>query len=73
MHFIVDMHGAQGQSFLDYCIIWNNGLIVTVHLPVFIYFCVLIVVDTSAEKADELDKALIQLEHGVDIAMQVRK
>ena len=28
-------------------------------------------VDTSAEKADELDKALIQLEHGIDIAMQV--
>ena len=34
---------------------------------------VLILVDTSAEKADELDKALIQLEHGVDIAMQVGK
>jgi len=30
-------------------------------------------VDTSAEKANELDRALIQLEHGVDIAMQVRK
>ena len=29
--------------------------------------------DTSAEKADELDRALIQLEHGVDIAMQVGK
>jgi len=28
-------------------------------------------VDTSAEKANELDRALIQLEHGVDIAMQV--
>ncbi len=28
--------------------------------------------DTSAEKAGELDRALIHLEHGVDIAMQVR-
>ena len=27
--------------------------------------------DTSAEKADELDRALVQLEHGFDIAMQV--
>ena len=35
-------------------------------LPVFL------VVDTSAEKADELDRALIQLEHGVEIAMQVK-
>ncbi|XP_022783063.1 rho GTPase-activating protein 45-like isoform X2 [Stylophora pistillata] len=30
-------------------------------------------VDTSAEKADELDRALIMLEHGVDIAMQRTK
>lgn len=29
--------------------------------------------DTSAEKADELDRALIQLEHGVEIAMQRTK
>ena len=36
-------------------------------------FGILIAVDTSAEKAGELDKALIQLEHGVDIAMQVSK
>jgi len=36
-------------------------------------FNFLFIVDTSVEKADELDRALAQLEHGVDIAMQVRK
>ena len=32
-----------------------------------------IAVDTSVEKADELDRALMQLEDAVDIAMQVGK
>ena len=32
-----------------------------------------IAVDTSVEKADELDRALIQLEDAVEIAMQVGK
>lgn len=62
------MYWSQAIDF----IVFTHGAYHVFSLFIF-YFCVLIAVDTSAEKANELDRALIQLEHGVDIAMQVRK